>query len=319
MNILVTALGTLNSTFISKHLKKCGNFIVGVDIYPKNYIKTSEEIDKFYQVPSIYEMEKYTEELFNICKTNKIDTLIPIIDEEIEYFSKNKDRFKNIGVDICTPEYETVKLCRNKLLTFELIKNKIPEVYIKTQLFKNINKDNISYPSFAKPVSGRASIGCEKITDKITFEYINHKVDPSTFILQDFVEGEFYAVDFIREAKTKKFNCVARQELVRNKNGCGTVVKIVDDVNLKRYTKEIAEILNYNGVGNIEFIKQNDNYYMLEVNPRFPAGTAYTVMSGADFINDEIKIIKNREVDLKYDVKVNAIYTRRYETYEYTK
>ncbi len=318
MNILITALGTLNSTFISKYLKRCGNFIVGVDIYPKAYIKASSEIDRFYQVSSVNDMDKYIKELLDICSRNNVDTLIPIIDEEIAYLSSHKKMFKNIGVDICTPDYETVKMCRNKLLTFEIIKKELPEVYIKTQLLKHVNKDDITYPSFAKPISGRASIGCEKIVDEFALDYVIHKVNPEEFILQNFVEGEFFAVDFIRDIKSKKFFCVSRQELVRNKNGCGTVVKITENKDLEFYTKKIAEILNYNGVGNIEFIKHDGRYYMLEVNPRFPAGTAYTVMSGADFINDEIKIIKEQCISLNYNVKIGTIFTRRYETYEYT-
>ena len=71
---LVTALGTLNSTFIANHLKKQGFYVVGTDIYPKNYIQATKEIDAFYQTHSVYEMSKYVDDLLKICKTENIDS-----------------------------------------------------------------------------------------------------------------------------------------------------------------------------------------------------------------------------------------------------
>lgn len=315
MRVLVSALGTLNSTFIINFLKKQLNYVVGVDIFDSEYIQASKEVDKFYKVSSIFEMEKYENEIIEICKKEKIEYFIPIIDEEILYFSNKKDIFKNFGVKICTPDYKTVEKCRNKYKTFEIIKNSVPEVYVETYKLSEY-KNEFNYPFFVKPISGRASIGCQKVLSEKHFEFIKEQSNPEEFIVQSFLEGRFIAVDFICDIKTNTFFALAREELLRNKNGCGTVVKIIKSDYIENIVKKIAFSLEYNGVGNVEFIEKEGVLKLIEVNPRFPAGIEYSVRAGADLINDEIKIINNQKIDTNYKIKFDTIFTRRYEAYE---
>ncbi|MBR1967471.1 MAG: ATP-grasp domain-containing protein [Lentisphaeria bacterium] len=316
MRILVTALGTLNSTFISNYLMKKGHYIVGVDIFSKEYIRASNEVSKFYTVPSIYEMGNYKKALFNICEENKIEYIIPIIDEEILYFSGIKNEFENIGVKVCSPNFETVQNCRDKFKTFEIIKKHIPEIYVKTIKISNYNNE-FDYPFFIKPNSGRASIGCVKIKSKKHFDYIKEECEGQDFIVQEFLQGKFIAVDFINDIKNNQFFALSREELLRNSNGCGTVVKIFKSQEIENIVRKIANTLNYNGVGNVEFVINDNKISLIEVNPRFPAGTEYSVRAGADFILDELKLIQGKQIETNYNINYDTIFTRRYEAYEY--
>lgn len=315
MRILVTALGTLNSTFISNFLVKKGHFVVGVDIFDRKYIQASNEVSKFYTVPSIYEMDEYKKTLFSICKENKIEYLIPIIDEEVLFFSGIKAEFEKIGVKVCSPDYATVQKCRDKFKTFEIIQEHIPEIYVKTIKLSDYNNE-FKYPFFVKPNSGRASIGCSKVKTDKQFEFIKEECREQDFIIQEFLEGKFIAVDFINDVKHGNFFALPREELLRNANGCGTVVKIFKSEKIENIVKKIASVLNYNGVGNVEFIINDDKVSLIEVNPRFPAGTEYSVRAGANFILDELKLIKGMQIDTNYQIKYGKIFTRRYEAYE---
>ena len=318
MRILVTALGTLNSTFIANFLKKNNNFVIGTDINDSFFIQASKEVDKFYKVSSILEIEQYEKEIFEICKGEAIEYVIPIIDEEVFHLSKNRDKFLNIGTKICTPDIDCVEICRNKYKTFELIKKEIPEIYVETYRLSDF-VNSARYPFFVKPISGRASMGCFKVTNQQCFDYIKSEcTNENEYIVQNFLEGKFITVDFINDADTGTFFAIPREELARNKNGCGTVVKIFKDAYIENTVKKIAEIIKYNGVGNVEFILQNNKLNLIEINPRFSAGTEYSVRAGADLITDEINLIDKKNIKPDYKIKYGTVFTRRYETYEFT-
>ncbi len=318
MRILVTALGTLNSTFIANFLKKTNNFVIGTDINESFFIQASKEVDKFYKVSSVYNIEKYEKEIFDICKKENIEYIIPIIDEEVYYLSQNKDKFLSIGTKVCTPDSSCVDICRDKYKTFELIKKEIPQIYVKTHKLSDYTNTG-RYPFFIKPVSGRASMGCFKVTSPQCYDYVKSECTPEDeYLVQKFLEGKFITVDFINDINTGEFFAIPREELARNKNGCGTVVKIFKDAEIENTVKKIAEITKYNGVGNVEFILQNDKLNLIEINPRFSAGTEYSVRAGADLITDELNIIDKQNIKPDYKIKYDTVFTRRYEAYEYT-
>lgn len=315
MNILVTALGTMASSCVVKQLRKRKNiFIIGADIYPKEYLVTSNDVDKFIQVSTVLKPKKYMLELVEICKKNKIDFIFPILDEEVELLSKNISILKEIGVTPCVSNFNSIKFCRDKFLTYQKIIEIIPEIAIETMNLKDY-KEEWGYPVFVKPKKGRASNGCYKIDTKDDLEYIKRKTKCKNFIIQKYYEGDLITVDIIRDIRNGDIFVLARQELIRNKSGCGTVVKIIKDNNLTDICTKIANSLNFNGVFNVEFIKNKKGYHLIEINPRLSAGTEYSCMAGLDLVNNELNIMLGRKIIVD-KLNYNNIYSRRYEAYD---
>ena len=62
---------------------------------------------------------------------------ICFIDEEVESFTRNKDKFDRIGVNLCLNEYRTVETCHFKDLFSKWIKDNIPDIWIKE--YKNFD------------------------------------------------------------------------------------------------------------------------------------------------------------------------------------
>jgi hypothetical protein len=54
--------------------------------------------------------EAYIKALVGICERENIDTIFPSFDPHVYVFSKNKERFKQVGVIIPIPDYETTSL-----------------------------------------------------------------------------------------------------------------------------------------------------------------------------------------------------------------
>jgi carbamoyl-phosphate synthase large subunit len=314
MVILISALGTLASKCILEELKKYNNnFIIGTDIYPKEYIVSSKQVHVFRQVTAVLEEEKYLDELINICMEYKVNLIYPIIDEEIELLAKNLERVIRTGAIPCVSNLKSINICRNKLLTYEIVNENMPEIAIQTKLLSQFNSSK-TYPLFIKPIKGRASIGCFKICSNADLNYYKSKVNCDEYIIQDYIEGRFFSVDIIRD-NNKNINVLVKEELLRNKNGAGMVIKTTKNKKLERIASKIVSIIDIKGAANLEFIYDGKNYRLVEVNPRLPAGTQFSCMAGFNLVNAQKDIMLGNEVKFG-EFKYNTIYSRRYETYE---
>lgn len=121
--------------------------------------------------------------------------------------------------------------------------------------------------------------------------------------------------DIIRDRKSGIINLCQRRESLRNGNGCGIAVEIVDDTELNAICRLLAEKLDLDGVVNAEFFKTLSGYKVIEINPRFSAGTMFSCMSGVNTVCDAFSIANNMCIQ-KTVPAVGKRYAKRYETYE---
>ena len=119
----------------------------------------------------------------------------------------------------------------------------------------------------------------------------------------------------MRDRRSSLTKICQRIETLRNKSGCGIAVEIIDDPKLREICCELAEKLNLNGVVNAEFFKNGTDYKIIEVNPRFSAGTSYSCRAGLNTVLDAFKIA-NAEPVCGDRLRIGMKLARRYETYE---
>lgn len=224
--------------------------------------------------------------------------------------------FAAIGTTVCCSSADSVGICRNKFKTFEIVNNKLFEIYTKTSYLADIDAAELKFPVFVKPSSGRASNGCKKITNKAEFDLYCTDIDKREYIIQEYVEGEFFTVEFVNDLKHNKCVSLVRQELVRNKNGCGVVVKTVKNAYLENVTEKLINQIGFYGAGNCEYILDNGKYHLIEINPRMSACTDYSMRSGLNLVDNQLKIFSGKEIEINQNLKYDKIYARRYETYE---
>lgn len=314
--ILVTAIGTVASTAIVSQLRNAGDFhIIGGDIYQKNQVVTSRDVDEFYTFPSaIRELDAYIDFAVKFCKQHHVSFYFATIDEEIANLSKNRNRFEAIGVSLCIPNHSLVMICHYKNTFSNWVKDNIPEIYIKRYGCFSEVKD-ADFPFFMKPIEGRASLGCRKIENKEALEnMVGEGVKESDFVIQQYTEGEIVTVDLIRSAKTGHACQVQRIELLRNPSGCGIAVEIISDPKLTQICNRLMEKLDLNGVVNAEFFRNGDRYKIIEINPRFSAGTSFSCAAGCDTVIAALTIAGGSDFELG-EPAVGMHLARRYETY----
>ena len=116
MNILILSAGTRNK--VVQYFKKAiGNDGIVVatdmsDIAPAVY-----EADKFYQVPRMTE-DGYIDVIFDICKKEKIDGVLTLIDPELSLLAKHSEDFERLGVKVIGSSYELCEMSLDKMAMY---------------------------------------------------------------------------------------------------------------------------------------------------------------------------------------------------------
>lgn len=318
IKVLVTALGTASGYAVVSELKKFSNQfkILGADMRPANEIATSKDVDEFYRFPSaIANQQEYYSFVREFCKNNKVQYLYCFIDEEVVNLARHRSELEKIGTKLCLPEWNTIELCHYKNKFSDWINLEFPEIAIyRYKSTDDITKGN--YPVFIKPIEGRASIGCRAIQNEEELnELLKKDYFTNQFLIQEFVEGDIITVDMIRNRKTNQIAVAQRKELLRNANGCGIAVEIINIPMLTQICRKIAERLDLNGVVNIEFFQKKNGFAIIEINPRFSAGTAYSCKAGCNTVINALRIAMGIPCEIS-DVAVGKHFAKRYEIYE---
>ena len=216
-----------------------------------------------------------------MAKENDVKYLFPLTDLEIDVINPKRELFEQEGITVCISSKETLKIARNKYSLFKTFKDDktVPSVPTYT-LEDDLTK--LKYPCVAKPRDGRSSEGLCYLQNENQLNEIKHI---SSYIFQEKIEGSVCTVDYVRDPLTGSSFCVPREELLRTKNGAGTTVRVFHNAKLESLVKYIGEKLQISGVVNMEFINHDDDFYLIDINPRFSAGIAFSCKSGYDFIN----------------------------------
>lgn len=304
MNILVTAIGSMSADCVIRTLKKSGDIVVGCDIYSNEWLLEAKLCDKFYQAPLALDKERYIRFLIQVCMENEITHLIPLTDIEIDVINESRVVFENKHITLCMPSQQVIAIVRNKYRLYNEFKNDVNVPSVKTFPVGSPDISTLSFPCIAKPFNGRSSEGLKYLSTSAELSCIK---DKAKYIVQEYKSGSVFTVDYIRCEYTQQDFSVVREELLRTKNGAGLTVKIGDEVLLNKLVSYIGRKLQINGCVNMEFIKNDTVFYLIDINPRFSAGIAFTVLAGYDMITNHLNCFNDKKIDSPVSVKKNIV------------
>lgn len=315
--VLVTAIGSFSADIVIKNIKKMQMFVVGCDIYPKEWVVDSKNVDRFYQAPKALDEENYVNFIINIVKNEKIRFIVPLTDVEVDVLNRNRDEIEREEVVICISNKNVIELCRDKMKLFTFLQEKHVVDTIPTYWLNSINVSDLKYPVVSKPVDGRSSEGLRYIACEEEMQIVSQLYEKrfKGYIIQPKIDGNIVTVDVVRCAIKKKSVILPRRELLRTKNGAGTTILTFCDKQLEKKCEILADVLGVKGCVNFEFIQGTDgHYYFLECNPRFSGGVEFSCMSGYDCVKNHINCFNNQEIDERRQYKSQYI-ARKYEEY----
>lgn len=311
MNVLLTAIGSMSALCAINKLHEAGHRVIGCDIYPKEWHVEASLCDAFAQAPYA-NTDGYIPFLIDLAKKEHVKYIFPLTDLEIDVINKQRDMFEKENLVVCISSPETLSIARDKYALFKAFDHDRHILSIPT-FTANDDLNQLLYPCVAKPKDGRSSEGLFYLQNR---EQLKNIGDITNYMFQEKIEGNVCCVDFVRDAKSGSSFCVPREELLRTKNGAGTTVRIFNDAVLENLVKYIGDKLDICGVVNMEFIKNANGYYLIDINPRFSAGIAFSCMTGYDFIkahlacfsgeNIPVSVVFKDSIEVKYYVEKNT-------------
>lgn len=303
MRFLITAIGSMSAKRAITRLKEEGHYVVGCDIYPGEWHYETKLCDAFIKAPYATKEDEYVQFLINTCKQYELGYIIPLTDLEIDVINRQRTKIENLGIVLCMQASEVLEIARDKYKLSSVCKQDPNIPSVRTCLFSEIPAD-FKFPCIAKPYNGRSSEGLIRNATKEQLQAIENK---DVYIIQEQLVGQVFCVDYCRSSESGVDCAVPRQELLRTSNGAGLTVQMVSDETLIKLTSYIGKKLNVNGCVNMEFILNDGKYYLIDINPRFSAGVAFSVESGYDMIINHIRCFSNQNVDAQIAVEEKII------------
>lgn len=289
MNFLILAAGTRNK--IVQYFKRTFDGIGTViatdasELGPAIY-----DADKHYIVPYIT-APGYINVILDICKKEKIDGVLSLIDPELSLLAANEEKFKAVGTTVVGSSYDLCEMALDKMQMYEWLKlhgyNCAKSWRDKEEFYKAVKAGEVSYPVFVKPYCGSASISISKVYDKETVDLLfGHSKD---LMIQEFLNGQEIGADvYIDMISREVVSIFTKKKILMRAGETDKAVSFKEPELFKLIEKFVLEA-GYQGQIDIDIFDIDGKYYISEVNPRFGGGYPHAYESGCD----HMKLILN--------------------------
>ena len=254
------------------------------------------EADKAFLVPRI-DAPDYFETILKICKQNEVKAITTLIDPEIELLAAHREELLSEGVLPLCPSKQTAHLCFNKYEMFRHLSNnhvRTVLTYDSLESFKEgLDKGEISFPVFMKPVSGSGSVGVGKVDnwEEAVEKFNDHRF---TYIMQELMTGGDCDADVYVDCFSHKPVAIFSKRKIESRIGGASKTISFKDQKLFAFVEEVCSVLELSGPCDMDFFFKDGDYYLSEINPRFGGAYLHAYGAGVDFVKLIMKNIQGK-------------------------
>ncbi|WP_227937945.1 ATP-grasp domain-containing protein [Alkalihalobacillus deserti] len=317
MNILLTSTARRIDfvCFFQDALKDAGLNGKVIVADPEHNAPSLQVGDENYVIPKQTDPH-YIEAIFEICKKHNVNCLVPLNDWEVPKLSAHKEQLKKLGVSVFTPDPNIVNKVRDKGKYRELLKSfevKAPLSYINLEDAEEALENNeVSFPLIVKPRNGSASIGVEfaHSVEELQYAYkhavqqikesplddATSKAPEENVIIQEVIEGEKFSVDMFNDLDGHFLASFIRKQLDMRGGDIDRCIT-ANHSELLGIARRMGENLGHAGYMNTDVYYDGTDYYVIDINPRFGGGYAFSHRAGADIPAAIIALTAGKEVN----------------------
>lgn len=297
----------------------------GFKVSPFFKFGLSKYCKKCYRITSPFEdISQYQNDILEIVTRNHFDVILPFNNISAIAIAQIKGKLP-AHVMAPVPDFEIIQKVHDKAKTFTLAKEKnIPTPQTRTpQTEEELQAaiDEMPYPLVikARKNSGPRGIRFAKTKQEAQdfFAEIHKLRPPSLFddyrfpILQEFIPGEIYDVFLIYDNGTLLTSLA--QQRVRTYpiyGGVTAAAKVIKNQKLEELAKRLMEGEGWHGCCDLEFKFdwRDQQFKLLEINPRFPGALDVAIQAGVDFAEIAAWLGDTRELGQHYDVREDLLY-----------
>lgn len=264
MKILLTAVGGPSGICFAKSLSEIDDaYLIGTSAEEDTIGKSF--VDAFYRVPLAND-PTYLDALQKIIKKEKIDYILPFVDEEMCILSERAD---SLGCKVLVSPFSTIVFTSNKAKMYEIAVDYLPKRHEKNAID--------AFPIFAKPHVGRGGKG----THVVTAAHELTGIPEDRYVFQELLQNPEVSVDAMFDFDGNLIVAVPRIRASIDQ-GISVSGRVFRDDMLVGVIRDMAERLRFVGPVNFQFMRGKEGYKLTEINARGSGGMGITIRSGAD-------------------------------------
>ena len=271
-------------------------------------------VDKVYSVPyPTTGTETLLKRIEYINSKENIDVLIPNFDAELFSFMKSADKLEQMGIRTFLPTLEQFEE-RHKSNLPDFGKKygvKVPKsktIFNQSEIYSLSN--DFSYPLLVKGKFYDAFVcyNSEQVLNH--FNKLSSKWGLPV-IIQEFVQGTEVNVVALGDGKGNTMAAVPMRKQYITDKGKAWAGITLSDKNLLELTKKIIKGTKWKGGMEVEIIKTSDNdYYIIEINPRIPAWVYLAVGAGQNIPEALVRLATGEDIEAFTTYEVGKMFVR---------
>lgn len=292
MNLLILSAGTRDKVvqYFKKELGDRGR-VIATDC--SNLAPAVYDADAFYLVPRIT-APGYLDVILDICRKEKITGVFSLIDPELSLLAKEREKFLAVGTTPIISDYDLVETCFDKYRMYQLLrKMQIPtgKCYPdKEEFYGAVERGEISYPVFVKPVKGSASLHINRVGSRKEMEVLFDLYDD--LMIQEYMDGQEYGADVYIDMISGRCTSIFVKKKIKMRAGETDKSVSFKDEKLFALIRDFVETCGFRGMIDIDIFEIGGVYYISEVNPRFGGGYPHAYACG---VNMPVAVFRNLE------------------------
>lgn len=313
MNVLITSVG--RRSYMVDYFKDAISGVGEVHVSNSSNISPAfNRADKWVVTPLIYD-SSYIPFLVDYCKKNSIDMIISLFDVDLYVLALNKEKFLEIGTRVIVSDADFIKVCNDKWLTYNYLKENdflVPRTYVDfNEVMKDITDEVIKFPVIVKPRWGMGSLSIyiadneeelrvfyKKIKREIQNSYMKYESQEdldSSVIIQEMVCGQEYGLDIINDLNGNFVSVIVRKKnaMRSGETDCAIIENNKDIVSVG---SRLGKLTNHIANLDVDIFYDGKNVYILEMNARFGGGYPFSHIAGVNLPKAIIQWSNNKKV-----------------------
>jgi len=280
MKVLITSAGRRVS--LLENFRRASTALAGskaavyaVDLDPSRSA-ACQRADAHATVPRADD-PSYTDRLLELCKSWKIDLVVPTIDTELVQLALARETFASHGIWVAVSSPEVCRTFHSKRETAKFFAIKgLPTPAIIDDL------ERAEFPLFAKLDDSSRSVGAGRV-DSFAAAVALRAKNPA-YVFQPIVEGIEYTVDAFVDRRGQVLGVVPRRRLEVRDGEVSKGLAVKDPAIMAAVRELCASTTGAYGTMTVQLFQRPDrSLSFIEVNPRFGGGYPLTMHAGADF------------------------------------
>jgi carbamoyl-phosphate synthase large subunit len=226
--------------------------------------------------------ENYIDWLTKTLQENQIDLAFPGIEADMRTWNKYRGHFEQLGLKLMLNDERLINLCENKWAFYETLNQNKLSCTIPTSLNQDYRSilDVFGPNIIVKPIAGFGSKGISKPKNKEEFDAIAPTIG-ATHIVQPIIgdDGHEYSISTFCHPMTGAYASMGLRRKLSH-DGYTQHAEVIDTHPFLETIDQLVGVFQPVGPTNFQFRTQNDQIYLLEINPRISSATSIRTAFG---------------------------------------